>query len=403
MYVNVRTQKKLERLETLKNEIENLRASLREDLKSKDPKTKLLALAVSLIDKTCERVGNKNSAENGHFGVTVWQKKHFSFKGDSCSISYVGKSGVKQKKTIKEKYLREAIKKLYDSASNPDSCIFEQENVYITNKDVNEYLKEFRVTAKDIRGFHANDKMCRNLREVRRKGESLDENPNKEKVLKDEFKKALDLTAKDLGHEASTLRSQYLSPYMEKEYMKGGSVIQNYKKASLWPIFDPFFNLREIAKHQILLEDHLTQRRKRCLDCIRKHLLSIEAFSEEALSLMEDKHLPYQPLFELLVKMTSLMWGFFQEELPKKSILEQVRQTIRLVRKKIVPLTLNVKIATKSHSEKEEEATEALIKKAPKKKPPRHDLRKKRIDEEDPDLKPSKSEEKDLSRNYKHI
>jgi len=44
---------------------------------------------------------------------------------------------------------------------------------------------------------------------------------------------------------------------------------------------DPEFNLREIVKQFILLEDHLVHPYKFCLDCIRKHLMTVEALAEE--------------------------------------------------------------------------------------------------------------------------
>jgi hypothetical protein len=47
----------------------------------------------------------------------------------------------------------------------------------------------------------------------------------------------------------------------------------------------PEFNMREIAKQMILLEDHLANDEKFCSDCIRKHILTIEGLSEEGLSL----------------------------------------------------------------------------------------------------------------------
>ena len=51
------------------------------------------------------------------------------------------------------------------------------------------------------------------------------------------------------------------------------------------PLNSPEFNLREIAKQLVLLEDHLNDDTKFCKDCIRKHLLLIEALAEEAVSL----------------------------------------------------------------------------------------------------------------------
>lgn len=47
----------------------------------------------------------------------------------------------------------------------------------------------------------------------------------------------------------------------------------------------PALNLRDVVKQMLLLEDHLLHADRRCPDCIRKHLLKIEALVEEARSL----------------------------------------------------------------------------------------------------------------------
>lgn len=61
-------------------------------------------------------------------------------------------------------------------------------------------------------------------------------------------------------------------------------------------------------------------------------------------------------------------------------------------------------LATKSRETKEEEKVEKLVKPAPTKKPPRHDLRNERITEDDPDLQSSNAtNDRDLSLNYKRI
>uniref|UniRef100_A0A6C0LYW3 Uncharacterized protein n=1 Tax=viral metagenome TaxID=1070528 RepID=A0A6C0LYW3_9ZZZZ len=57
------------------------------------------------------------------------------------------------------------------------------------------------------------------------------------------------------------------------------------KDTSQLPIFKPEFNFREGAKQLILLEDHLFNRRKFCLDCCKKHALAAEGLFEEAMSL----------------------------------------------------------------------------------------------------------------------
>jgi len=61
--------------------------------------------------------------------------------------------------------------------------------------------------------------------------------------------------------------------------------------SSLLPVLEPRFNMREICKQSILLEDHLFQKEKRCHDCICKHFLTIEGLAEEAITLdKEHKH-----------------------------------------------------------------------------------------------------------------
>jgi len=55
------------------------------------------------------------------------------------------------------------------------------------------------------------------------------------------------------------------------------------------PVKHPLFNLREVCKQCVLLEDHLNCPGKQCPDCIRKHFLTIEGLFEEASSLDTDR------------------------------------------------------------------------------------------------------------------
>ena len=48
------------------------------------------------------------------------------------------------------------------------------------------------------------------------------------------------------------------------------------------------FNVREISKQFLLLEDHLSDDEKFCVDCIRKHLMMSEALAEEAVAMDPD-------------------------------------------------------------------------------------------------------------------
>lgn len=218
-----RNRKKAERVEKLRKQMKKLQTKVRSDVNSDDEKTRDLALAVGLMDETFERIGNDGSAKEGHFGVTTWRVKHVKFSKGSATITYVGKSGVDQKKKITNSRIVSALKKACKD-KKPEDCVLN-----VSASEVNTYLKPLDITAKDIRGFHANREMKDQLRKVR-KGKLPEDKKERDKKLKDEFKKALEETAKSVGHEPSTLRSQYLVPGLEDDYMKDGTISESHTR-----------------------------------------------------------------------------------------------------------------------------------------------------------------------------
>lgn len=227
-----RHKEKAERVERLRGRIGDLRRRVKADLKSDDPETRLTALAVALIDATYERVGNDESADNGHYGVTGWTMDHveFSKNGGRATFRYIGKSGVEHEKTVDDTDLVGALKQCCGEKGGSDHVLSEGD-VRVTPAMVNDYLREFDVTAKDLRGFHANREMQERLRAIRRDGPELPR-PRKERdvILKEEFAEALEGAAGAVGHEASTLRKQYLVPWLEDAYMRDGTVIDRLDK-----------------------------------------------------------------------------------------------------------------------------------------------------------------------------
>ncbi len=93
----------------------------------------------------------------------------------------------------------------------------------------------------------------------------------------------------------------------------------------LLPILEPRFNLREISKQMILLEDHLFNIRKRCKDCIIKHFLTIEALSEEAISLDVDKK--FESILKTLPEdIRDLQKKWINKELSEEDIAQKIRK-----------------------------------------------------------------------------
>lgn len=225
--VNKRHKDKSKKVEKIRQNIGDLEKQVLKDLKKED--TRQVALAVALINHTYERVGNDESASKGHYGVTGWKKKHLSFKGSKAILSYTGKSGVRHTKEVDDKTLMSALKERSKGMSADDVLLGD-----IKAPDVNEYLNQFGITAKDIRGYHANREMQERLKALRQEnGELPKDKTEREQVLKDEFKEALKGAAKAVGHEEATLRGQYLVPHLEETYMKDGTVITTLKKARI--------------------------------------------------------------------------------------------------------------------------------------------------------------------------
>tara|TARA_Y100000034_G_C6900077_1_gene415957 strand:+ start:750 stop:1259 length:510 start_codon:yes stop_codon:yes gene_type:complete len=96
-------------------------------------------------------------------------------------------------------------------------------------------------------------------------------------------------------------------------------------------ISDPRYNIREIVKQMLLLEQHLLEESKYCPDCISKHILTIEALAEEGQNL--DKRAVWVKTFTPLVGKARVWGAAFTAQVPPKKIGQDVRQ----VRKRLAP------------------------------------------------------------------
>jgi DNA topoisomerase IB len=524
-------KEKAGRVEKLRRKLPELRAGYRAALNSEDASERLTALAVGLIDATYERVGNDASAKEGHFGVTGWQKKHLSFSGGKAKLQYTGKSGVEQEKEISDKKLVEALKAAVKGKKPGDQILCNGEGCRVTSAKVNAFLKNFEVTAKDLRGLHANEEVKSRLQKIRKKGPKLpSDKKEKEKVLKAEFKEALEGAAGAVGHAPSMLRGSYLVPGLEERFLATGSVGKSLKNGSdeetyhLWKLLDDIDTAGDMAKgndgwYRSRVEevqkkrwDHVPEERveelyglfypseKRvAMRWARVNLPKgewVEIDSSSLDPLEQDKvwdlyslsygsigtHIPSMGSFLAKYKVLRLIdvdgdqdidaflgykrtrhgnklaivgtdgtrgakaaairhmiqlsktSGWYGEashkveqvlksggvpQVTDEALVADILQGkdivfvgggrykrqlpgIGWVEKAIYGKPRGAKSATKTRNEKEDEAAEDLIKTSPKKKPPRTDLRKRRVKEEEGSEDPDKKQDKkDRSQNYK--
>lgn len=359
-------KEKAERVEGLRKDLPKLQAKYRKDLSSDDAKTRLIALAIALLDETYERVGNDGSAEeNEHYGVTTWEKKHLSFSGGKAIFKYVGKSGVDHVKEVTDAKVVSALKEVVKGKKDGDRILCSKDKdseCTVSAGDVNQYLSEFEITAKDMRGLHANEEMKTRLKAIRSKGGKIpSDKKEKEKVLKEEFKEALEGAAEAVGHAPSMLRSSYLVPGLEDQFVKDGTILEKLsKKGSARTAAYDF--LRHCPDCQCILHDG-PRFYEHCEDC---------GYDLKAQDEMERrKGQDWQPLSETDPRLIVL----------RRRRVEQLSWVNSLLGK----------FATKTETEKDDAEAERLIKPSPKLKPPRNDLRRRKVTdtdsrEKDPDV-----------------
>ena len=223
-HIKARWKKKVKKIKELDSRLPKLRKKYKEDLKSDDPKVSTLAAVVCLIDLTAMRVGNDNSVDEfGTFGATTLKKKHCKINGNKLSFHFPGKKKVDQKLKVNDAGLADAIKTLCKDKKDNDFIFAYDGDKRIRAKVVNRYLADFDITAKDLRGYHANRLMKEELKHTK------------------DFDEALEEVADHVGHEPKTLMNQYLDPALVKKYKKASffadQSMQDYANESIRSIF----------------------------------------------------------------------------------------------------------------------------------------------------------------------
>ena len=209
-----RWEKKRNSIKELQHNIDKLRSKVTSDMGSDDEKTQIVATIVRIIDKTGERVGNEQSKLDGHFGITNLRKKHISVNGSSITLNYVGKSGMKHNITINDGKAAGVIKRLMKQKYN--EVFVTSDGLSIKAPQVNKYLDEFNITAKDLRGYKCNKLMSEKLRKIKK--------PKTEAEIKKVFNEVLREVAEIIGHTPGILRKNYLLPEIEQAFYGGKKV-----------------------------------------------------------------------------------------------------------------------------------------------------------------------------------
>lgn len=216
----LRDQKKFHRLRSLGERLPALRKKIEADLRRNGlSRDKVLATAVSLIQKTSIRVGNSEyERSNGSFGLTTLKDKHVDVQGASIKFQFKGKKGITQSLSLTNKRLARIVKAC---RSIPGQELFQYvdrngHSASIDSGMVNRYIREAvseDFTAKDLRTW------CGSLAML----EALKALPLAERMqdVKKNLVIALDAVSSHLGNTRTVCKKYYVHPGIISLYEAG--------------------------------------------------------------------------------------------------------------------------------------------------------------------------------------
>ncbi len=195
----------------------DIRLQVEKDLALRNfDKRKILALIVSLMQKTNIRIGN-NAYEKlyGSFGLTTLKGKHVKVQGQKISFHFKGKKGVMHDIDLKSKRLSKLIQKCKDIPGKElFQYIDEDGNRHTVDSGmVNDYIKEISgedFTAKDFRTWSGTVSALIAFKEI---GYAETHKEYKKKV-----KEALEMVASNLGNTSTVCRKYYVHPLVINLY-----------------------------------------------------------------------------------------------------------------------------------------------------------------------------------------
>ncbi|MFN3021955.1 DNA topoisomerase IB [Chryseobacterium sp. TY3] len=194
-----------------------IRLQLEKDLAIKSlEKRKVLAVVVSLMERTNIRIGN-NIYEKlyGSFGLTTLKDKHVDIKGQKLKFSFKGKKGVYHDIELKNAKLAKAVQNCKEIPGRELFQYYDEngQRHAIESGMVNDYIKEISgddFTAKDFRTWSGTVNALIAFKEI---GEAESDKEYKSKV-----KEALEQVAAHLGNTATVCRKYYVHPLIINLY-----------------------------------------------------------------------------------------------------------------------------------------------------------------------------------------
>lgn len=224
-WVDLRNRRKYHRMAQFAQSLPIIRENLEKDLSRRGlPKEKVLALIVSLMERTSIRVGN-NIYEKlyGSFGLTTLKDKHTEIRGNNVSFSFKGKKGVYHDVNIRNPKLARMVQRCKEIPGKELFQYYDEDGKRqsIDSGMVNDYIKEISgedFTSKDFRTWSGTVKAFLAFKEHG----CAETETEKKKVIA--F--AIDKVATQLGNTRAVCKKYYIHPEILSQYESGA--LQKY-------------------------------------------------------------------------------------------------------------------------------------------------------------------------------
>src|SRR5918911_771788 len=217
-----RERKKYERLIAFGRALPKLRKEIDSGLALPGlPKDKVMACILRILSTCFMRPGSETYAkENGSFGIATLQNRHASVHGDVVRFDYMGKSGKRQVRELRDRRVARTVSEL---KKLPRKELFQYVAedgtvVNVTRQMINDRIKELmgeRFSAKDFRTW-AGTMICANIL-ARMSAEVVDGVTDRRKMLTEAVKQ----TAEQLGNTPAVCKSSYIWPSILSSAYKG--------------------------------------------------------------------------------------------------------------------------------------------------------------------------------------
>ncbi|MDQ0645314.1 DNA topoisomerase IB [Microbacterium murale] len=151
-------RKKYARILRFAERLPRLRKQVDHDLRRRRlSEDKVIACIVKLIDQEFFRVGNAEYArKHSHYGVTTLRRKHADVSSTKVTFDFVGKSGKRHVKTVRDPQIVRIIRQLNEMPGYEIFRFFDEDGIIrdIDSTRVNAYVKKHmgkEFSAKDFR------------------------------------------------------------------------------------------------------------------------------------------------------------------------------------------------------------------------------------------------------------